>query len=144
MKTLVLANVFPPQIGGSGRWLWEIYRRLPRDQFWIAAGEHTNQTEFDKTHDLNVVRWPLAMPSLVIENWRGMQRYSNLYRRASRIIREQQIEQIHCGTILPEGWLAWLLARRFGIPYLCYVHGEETNYIRHSRELTWMAHRVLG
>jgi phosphatidylinositol alpha-1,6-mannosyltransferase len=29
-KSLLLTEVFPPQVGGSGRWFWELYRRLPR------------------------------------------------------------------------------------------------------------------
>ena len=37
MKTLLFSENFPPQTGGSGRWFWEIYSRLPRDQFMIAT-----------------------------------------------------------------------------------------------------------
>ena len=29
MSVLLLSEIFPPQKGGSGRWFWEIYRRLP-------------------------------------------------------------------------------------------------------------------
>ena len=28
MTILLLSDIFPPQIGGSGRWLWELHRRL--------------------------------------------------------------------------------------------------------------------
>jgi phosphatidylinositol alpha-1,6-mannosyltransferase len=50
---------------------------------------------------------------------------------------------VHAACCLPEGFLAWLLRRRLGIPYLVYVHGEELNVARTSRELTWMMRRAL-
>ena len=51
-----------PGIGGSSRWFWEIYRRLPRDQFLIAVGRGPcSQDEFDRTHDLRLVRMPLDL-----------------------------------------------------------------------------------
>ena len=31
-----------------------------------------------------------------------------------------------------------------GLPYVCYAHGEELNYAASSRELTWLARRVLN
>src|SRR5438477_156551 len=30
MTSLLISNVFPPKVGGSGRWFWEVYSRLPR------------------------------------------------------------------------------------------------------------------
>jgi phosphatidylinositol alpha-1,6-mannosyltransferase len=36
-----------------------------------------------------------------------------------------------------------MLQRRLQTPYAVYVHGEELNVVRTSRELTWMARRVL-
>jgi phosphatidylinositol alpha-1,6-mannosyltransferase len=45
--------------------------------------------------------------------------------------------------VVPEGWIALGLKRRLGIPYACYVHGEELAVYRQSRELSWMARRVL-
>jgi hypothetical protein len=39
LPRLLISEVFPPKTGGSGRWFWELYRRLPRDSYVIAAGE---------------------------------------------------------------------------------------------------------
>ena len=38
VKTLLLSEVFPPQTGGSGRWFWEVYSRLPRERFALRRG----------------------------------------------------------------------------------------------------------
>jgi len=59
--TLLLSDIFPPKTGGSGRWFWEIYRRLPRESVLVAAGEHLRQAQFDAGHDVRVLRLPLEM-----------------------------------------------------------------------------------
>ena len=51
LATLLVSGIFPPKTGGSGRWFWEIYSRLPRQNFLIAAGEDPRQEEFDRSHD---------------------------------------------------------------------------------------------
>jgi phosphatidylinositol alpha-1,6-mannosyltransferase len=143
MKRLLISTVFPPHVGGSGRWFWEIYRRLPADQYLLAVGEHPEQAAFDHSHHLNVIRMPLAMPTWGTLNWDGLRGYLRNFRTISRLVRQHNINQIHCGTLLPEGWIGLLAKRRFGIPYLCYVHGEEMNIGRQSRELGWMMRKVL-
>src|SRR5439155_1143834 len=60
-RTLVVSENFPPKIGGSGRWLWELYRRLPKHEYVIAAGDDARAADFDRTHDLPVFRIPLTM-----------------------------------------------------------------------------------
>src|SRR5262249_6378383 len=50
----------------------------------------------------------------------------------------------HCGRCLPEGWMALVVSQLTGVPYALYVHGEEMNTASTSRELTWMARRVLA
>ncbi|MEX0828600.1 MAG: hypothetical protein WD005_06600, partial [Haliea sp.] len=69
-KTLLISRVFPPEVGGNGRWMWEIYSRLPRDECVIAAGEYPGCREFDMTHDLSIVRLPLHLDSWGAFGWR--------------------------------------------------------------------------
>lgn len=135
---LLLTENFPPIVGGSARWFWELYRRLPRESVLIAAGCHPGAGEFDRGHDLRVVRLPLSFSDLgVLSSWRH-------YRRAARAVRQliarDQVRRVHCGRVLPEGWIAY----RCGQPYGCYVHGEELGTSATSRELTWMTRRVLA
>jgi phosphatidyl-myo-inositol dimannoside synthase len=59
------------------------------------------------------------------------------------VIRAEQVERLHCARCLPEGLMARVLRARSGIPYVCYVHGEEVNYATASRELRYLAQRVL-
>src|SRR5262245_54059694 len=143
MKSLLLTEVFPPKTGGSGRWFWEIYRRLPREDVVVAAGEHANQAGFDRTHDLHVVRLPLAFSTWGFASVRGFKEYMGLAKRLKRLVDAKQVDIVHSGKCLPEGFLAWLTKRWTGVPYIVYVHGEELNVALGSRELRWLTRRVL-
>jgi phosphatidyl-myo-inositol dimannoside synthase len=143
LKTLLITSVFPPETGGSGRWFWEIYRRLPRDRVVVAAGEQAGAGQFDRQHNLNIHRVPLRMSDWGQFSLAGFQGYRRAIRSLRRIVREESIERVHCGALLPDGWLGWLLQRRFGLPYVLYMHGEEPHYVCSSRQLSWMARRVI-
>ncbi len=142
MTTLMLTRVFPPQVGGSGRWFWELYRRLPRQEYVIAAGEHPGADEFDRTHDLRIERMPLDFRSWGTLAPTSLANYSRAAWRLRRMIRRHGATTLHAGCALPEGWLALRCKRRLGLPYAVYVHGEELRVFQSSRELTWMARRV--
>jgi len=141
--SLLVSEVFPPKTGGSGRWFWEIYRRLPREQFVIAAGEDPRQEEFDRTHDLRVVRLPLKLKTWGVRSWTGMRGYFRNIRALRRLVRAKHVRMIHSARCLHEGVAALALKWWSGIPYLCYVHGEDVNTALESRELAWLTRRVL-
>ncbi|MFL5244262.1 MAG: glycosyltransferase family 4 protein [Gemmataceae bacterium] len=142
-KVLLITEVFPPKTGGSGRWFWEIYRRLPREDFVIAAGQDPRQGEFDATHDLHLMRLPLSFTTWGIASISGLRQYIRTAWSIRRIVTSNRTTMLHCGKCLPEGLLAWILHRFTGLPYLCYVHGEELNLASGSRELAWLTRRVL-
>jgi phosphatidylinositol alpha-1,6-mannosyltransferase len=144
LKLLLLSEVFPPQSGGSGRWFFEVYRRLPREAVCVAAGEFPGAEEFDRTHALDIHRLPLTMPAWGLKSASGLRDYWRLFRALKRLVRQEGIDRLHVGRDLPEGWLAWMLNRWCGLPYLVYVHGEELNLGVQSREMRWMMRRVFG
>src|SRR5437660_1006835 len=47
---LLISENFPPRTGGSGRWFWEIYRRLPREQVVVADSHNTERILLDEWH----------------------------------------------------------------------------------------------
>jgi phosphatidyl-myo-inositol dimannoside synthase len=145
MKTLVLTDVFPPQTGGSGRWLWEVYSRAQgvAANTVVLAGEHQDAAVFDASHGLNVHRasqsfatWSVMSPAAIARYWR-------VYRKAMKLVREHDLQAVHCGRCLHEGLVAWAINRRIGLPYAVYVHGEELNTMATSRELTFIGKEVF-
>lgn len=143
MKTLVFTEVFPPKTGGSGRWFWEIYRRMDRDQVTVLAGSDCRQDEFGSTHELNVIRAPLTLEHWGVCKPSALRDYWRLLRTVWSVIRREGVGRVHCGRSLPEGWIVWLLKRLCRVPYVCFVHGEDVEMAACSRELTWMVRRVL-
>jgi phosphatidylinositol alpha-1,6-mannosyltransferase len=144
MSILLLTEVFPPRTGGSGRWFWEVYRRLPRSCVRVVAGECPGQEHFDRAHDLRVFRMPLTLKSWGVLNPSSLMAYGKAVRSLVRRIRTEPIGMVHCGRCLPEGLMGAWVRRATGIPFLCYAHGEEMNYARSSRELAFLTRRVLG
>lgn len=143
MKTLLLSQIFPPQNGGSGRWFWEIYRRLQRDQFVIAVGLHPDAACFDATHELNIQRLPLAMSHWGVLSRQGITGYIRNVRAVGKLVKQHAVQQVHCGRCLPEGVICLALKKLLGLPYLCYVHGEDINTAQNSREYAFLVKRVL-
>jgi phosphatidylinositol alpha-1,6-mannosyltransferase len=142
-KTLLISEIFPPIHGGSGRWFWELYSRLPREEYLIVAGESTETEEFDKTHDLNIKRINLSSPSWGIKSKTGLAFYWRTFWQLKSLIKQNNISNIHCGRCLPEGVMGWLLSMATGIPFICYVHGEDVETASTSRELSWLVKKVL-
>jgi phosphatidylinositol alpha-1,6-mannosyltransferase len=141
---LLLSEIFPPATGGSGRWMWEIYTRQPTGQLIIVAGEHRDAGSFDQTHDLPIHRLPLRFDDWGILSLDGWGDYRRTAGALDRITTDKQISQVHCGRILPEGWLGVRLARKHKARLVVYIHGEELNSIAGSRQLRWMARRVFN
>ncbi len=143
MKTLLISEIFPPKTGGSGRWFFEIYSRLSRENYIIAAGIDEKARAFDANIDLKIVRLPLTMSTWGIINPKGMFVYLRLVLLLLLLIRKEGVKAIHCGRCLPEGLLAWMIWKMLKIPYLCYVHGEELATFQKSRELVWLSRKVF-
>jgi phosphatidyl-myo-inositol dimannoside synthase len=143
VKILMISEVFPPRVGGSGRWFWELYRRLPREAVLIAAGQSAHAEEFDRSHDLRVTRLPLTFTTWDILSLRGLRQYAAAARLLDALVKRDRPDVLHCGKCLPEGLLAWLVKQRRGTPYLCFVHGEELTLARTSRNLNWLTRHIL-
>src|SRR5262245_37933041 len=100
MTALLITEVFPPRIGGSGRWFWEVYRRVPREEVVVAAGDYPGQEAFDQTHDLRLVRLPLTLRSWGVCGWRELRDYFHPVHALHRLIRSEGIRAVHCGKCL--------------------------------------------
>jgi phosphatidylinositol alpha-1,6-mannosyltransferase len=143
VKVLVLTHVFPPRRGGSGQWLWELYRRLTDIDVHIVAGEVEGAAAFDRQSGLRVTRMPLDFSSWGLLNWRGASDYARTLRDLLSITGHERPDAVHCGKCLPEGLLASALQRLRGIPFTVFVHGEELTLAAGSRELARLTRHVL-
>lgn len=143
-RILLVTEIFPPRTGGSGRWFWEVYRRQPRESVVVAAGITPGHGAFDRAHDMTVSRIELTLRSWGVLGLENLSSYGRTVKTLRTLAIAHGVGIVHCGRCLPEGLMALALKVRFGLPYLCFAHGEELNYATASRELTWLAKRVLN
>jgi phosphatidylinositol alpha-1,6-mannosyltransferase len=141
---LLLTQVFPPRTGGSGRWLWELYRRLKDVSVQVVAGNETGAEAFDRIAPFPVSRVDLDLPNWGLAHPGGAPYYARRLLEVMRIVRRIRPSVIHCGKCLPEGLLAYAVKFLSGIPFLTYAHGEELTLAETSRELAFLTRRVLG
>ena len=141
-KTLLLTENFPPKEGGSGRWFWELYSRLPNDKVLIVANDTPEGREFDKTHKLDVVRIELESTEWGLASTKGLGFYWETIRKVLKLIKEHDIKEVHCGRVIPEGVIARALKLLAGARYNCFVHGEDVETAATSREHSLLVKNV--
>ena len=141
-KTLLLTENFPPKEGGSGRWFWELYSRLPNDKVLIVANDTPEGREFDKTHELDIVRIELESTEWGLASTKGLGFYWETIRKVLKLIKEYGIEEVHCGRVIPEGVIARALKLLAGARYNCFVHGEDVETAATSREHSLLVKNV--
>ncbi|MDS1309929.1 glycosyltransferase family 4 protein [Marinobacter xiaoshiensis] len=142
-KILLFSEIFPPTHGGSGRWFWEIYSRFPENSVTCLVGEHALAKEIDPDFPHVIYRSSLNSTEWGLRSYAGLRYYLKLWSRLRKITKTEGVSQIHCGRVLPEGLAAMLLNLTHGVPYTCYVHGEDVEVALTSRELKLLTQLVM-
>ena len=143
MQRLVLSEVFPPKKGGSGKWLYEVYRRQQPGTYTMVVGSGSAEHHSDAQYPQRVCREDLSMAFRGVSNAASLRSYWSQVRRVSRIAKEKQIDMIHAARPLSEGLVARFVKLLHGVPYLCYIHGEDVSVALTSRELRYATGFVL-
>ena len=92
-------------------------------------------------HDLRVVRLPLTMRAWGLRSLTGLRGYTLAIRRLLPLVRREGVTEVYCGRCVPEGVMALALKLWAGLPYACFVHGEESGQT--GREYYWLVRRVF-
>ncbi len=122
-RLLVLTELFLPTKGGTAVWAAEVYRRLGGRQIHIVTADVPGAAEYDATcpntvHRLDLRRVPWLRPESLLM-------YARLFLRSLRLALSHRFDAIHAFRALPEGLVAWLVARLTFRPVVIYAHGEE-------------------
>ncbi|MFC4700153.1 glycosyltransferase family 4 protein [Glaciecola siphonariae] len=141
-RILLLTENFPPTSGGSGRWFWELYSRLPSEQVVVLTNEHIDGPLYDAQTSMRILRMPLSCPEWGLKSWQGLKFYIRTVWQLRRLVKQYEITEIHCGRVIHEGVSAYLLSLLSGIDYICYVHGEDVETAATSGEHNLMVKQV--
>jgi phosphatidyl-myo-inositol dimannoside synthase len=129
---LLLSELYPPTIGGSGVLLESLYSRLADHRVHVI----TDGIGWRVQRDLPVTAIRMSAPDWGIVHHASLARHLRVARAVRR--RTSRRSVVHCSRGLPEGLSAAISGRRF----LCWTHGEELGYASTSRELRWLLPRV--
>jgi len=126
-RTLFVTQDFPPDRGGIARLYAELCRRMPQVEVSTVAGDdaglnglpvHRMSFPFGRAHrPVNILRWT---------------RWARLH------VHRRNISLLHVGNIRPAGYVAAMLRRETGIPYIVYVHGKDLLKERRKGTNRWM------
>lgn len=120
---LMVTELFLPTKGGTAVSFDDDVRRLGQKDVHIVTADVPGAAEFDQTHPntvhrIKLKRSPWLRPeSLVI--------YTRLFFKSLRLAMTHRFAAILAGRALPEGIVAWAVARLQGCPVFIYAHGEE-------------------
>ncbi len=145
-KALLLTQIYPPAVGGSGRWFYEIYRRLPHASTVVFTEPHP-EARPDAQPGPPVIRQPFNLRDTGGFSPAGCTDYARLARRVDQACRQHDVQVLHCGRCLPEGWIGWRLRRTTGRRFVCFAHGEEVNRPARRGDTGVMSsrqHRLMG
>lgn len=122
-RYLVLTELFLPTKGGTAVWFDEVYRRLGGKEIHILTAQVPGAAEYDRDHPNSVHRLNLQRVGWLRPESLGM--YLRFLVCALRLALTRRFDAIHAGRALPEGLVAWLVARLSLRPVVIYAHGEE-------------------
>ena len=111
MRHLLVTNDFPPKVGGIQSYLWELWRRLPPDEFTVLTTDHPEASAFDAAQPFRVDR---ERASVLLPT-------PALRRRIDEVAAEVGASLVVVDPALPLG----LIASRLQRPYAVVLHGAE-------------------
>jgi phosphatidyl-myo-inositol dimannoside synthase len=126
---LMLTELFLPTKGGTAVSFDDDFRRLGGKEIHVVTADVPGAADFDRAHPNTIHRIALKrVPWLKPES---LLMYAKLFVKAATLAATRRFIAIFAGRVLPEGLVAWAIARLRGCPVLVYAHGEElTNWGR--------------
>lgn len=110
-RHLLVTNDFPPKHGGIQTLLWELWRRLPEDEFAVLTTPHPDAEAFDGAQPFPIVRTRqrVLLPTPMLRD------------RIDALARSIDAELVVLDPVLPVG----ALGPRLRLPYAVFMHGSE-------------------
>lgn len=147
VKVLLLAENWPPRVGGIERYLSGLMSSLggqkvsvdviaPR--LAVSSRSASSRAVGGKREERNITVerlrffWPLMKPAWLPLWW-----------FVSRRVRAEHYDVVLCGKALFEGMLAWRLKRQYGVPYVVFTYAMEIEVWRAHKRTRRQLQRVL-
>jgi phosphatidylinositol alpha-1,6-mannosyltransferase len=123
MRLLVLTELFLPTKGGTAVWAAEVYKRLGGKEIHIVTADVSGAEGVDATHPNTIHRMNLKRVAWLRPESLAM--YARFFLKSLALAITHRFDAIHAFRALPEGLVAWAVARLTFRPVVIYAHGEE-------------------
>ncbi len=120
---LMITELFLPTKGGTAVSFDDDFRRLGGKEIHVVTADVPGAAQFDRTHPNAIHR--IALKRLPWLKPESLLMYAKLFVAAATLAVTRRFIAIFAGRVLPEGLVAWAIARLLGRPVLVYAHGEE-------------------
>ena len=145
MRILTLCYEFPPIGGGAARVVHGLSRELVRRGHEVAVvtmgfnglprRESVDGIDVHRVPGIRRLPYQCSIPEAACHT-------PLAGRTALRLAKEQQFDIVHAHFVFPDGFNAWRLFRRTGLPFLITAHGSDVpGYDPHRLRI---AHKVLA
>ncbi len=122
-RLLVLTELFLPTKGGTAVWAAEVYKRLGGKEIHIVTADVPGADTVDAVHPNTIHR--LSLKRVAWLRPESLVMYARFFFKALWLSVTHRFDAIHAFRALPEGFVAWLVARLTLRPVVIYAHGEE-------------------
>lgn len=113
MTHVLVTNDFPPKVGGIQSYLWELWRRLPPEDFTVYTSRYPGADRFDARQPFDVIRSP--------EMWLLPRRAE--IERIDDIVTRTGASSVLFDPAVPIG----MAGRSLSVPYGVVLHGAEVS-----------------
>lgn len=122
-RLLVLTELFLPTRGGTAVWAAEVYKRLGGKEIHIVTADVPGAAAVDAAHPNTIHR--LGLKRVAWLRPESLAMYARFFFKSLRLALSHRFDAVHAFRALPEGLVAWAVARLTLRPVVIYAHGEE-------------------
>jgi phosphatidylinositol alpha-1,6-mannosyltransferase len=122
-RLLVLTELFLPTKGGTAVWAAEVYKRLGGKGIHIVTADVPGAAAVDAAHPNTIHR--LSLKRVAWLRPESLAMYARFFFKSLGLALTHRFDAVHAFRALPEGLVAWAVARLIFRPVVIYAHGEE-------------------
>ena len=122
-RLLILSELFLPTKGGTAVWAAEVYKRLGGKEIHIVTADVPGAEAVDTVHPNTIHRLNLRRVSWLRPE--SLVMYARFFFKSLALALSHRFDAVHAFRALPEGLVAWAVARLTFRPVVIYAHGEE-------------------
>jgi phosphatidylinositol alpha-1,6-mannosyltransferase len=122
-RYLAITELFLPTKGGTAIWFSEVFKYLGGKKVHIVTADVQGAREVDAVHPNSIHRLNLRRVWWLRPESLGM--YARLFIVSLWLAVTRRFDVVHAIRSLPEGLVAWVVARMTFCPVIVYAHGEE-------------------